>query len=483
MSASTPLRRLAPALLAAVLLARGARAQFDSALLSKVVFNLESPGGKSLAMGGAFTAIADDATAALANPAGLGLLSSVEAGVSAKRSDDVIGLVTARSTATGSGFTTPYPPVRGVNSDLEARGDGVEFAGVVVPLSRRLVLALAYGENLRFEGDPGPDGYAYVELRDNRSGSLGTRRDYLYEYRELGSVSLRNRVLALSGAFRLTEGVRLGAGVALNQTKFDLGGDADGPHRLVNRTYRTPTSVETLTTYMSVEEFSGRSLGALIGVHADLIRGGALTFGAVFRTSANADGTLVLSGDVPQALQGLERRSFTFSVPRDASVGLAARPVPGLTVSAEAQWVDYRGVFGEELPVSSFSGLAGPAGVPVEGVLPRLEKSRSVVVPRIGLEYVASAGETLLAFRLGYHREPARGVTADLYVTDSSGTAFDLTDPPFSESVRTVYDGGRADDRFSGGLGATLFRNLSFDLAFDLGRSSRELAVSLFYRF
>src|ERR1039458_9799201 len=71
-----------------VLVPSSARAQTDSALLSKVSFNLTNPGGKSLAMGGAFTAIADDATAALANPAGLGLISSVESALSGKSSND-----------------------------------------------------------------------------------------------------------------------------------------------------------------------------------------------------------------------------------------------------------------------------------------------------------------------------------------------------------------------------------------------------------
>ena len=71
--------RAATALLAlAALAAPTASAQLDSALLSKLRFNLTNPGGKSLAMGGAFSAIADDATAALANPAGLGLISSIE---------------------------------------------------------------------------------------------------------------------------------------------------------------------------------------------------------------------------------------------------------------------------------------------------------------------------------------------------------------------------------------------------------------------
>ena len=40
-------------------LATPAAGQVESALLSKITFNLTNPGGKSLAMGGAFTAIAD----------------------------------------------------------------------------------------------------------------------------------------------------------------------------------------------------------------------------------------------------------------------------------------------------------------------------------------------------------------------------------------------------------------------------------------
>ena len=45
------------------------------------------------------------------------------------------------------------------------------------------------------------------------------------------------------------------------------------------------------------------------------------------------------------------------------------------------------------------------------------------------------------------------------------------------------FDGGRADDRFTGGLGLTVSRALSVDLGFDVGRASRQFAVSLFYRF
>jgi len=458
-----------------------ALAQTDSALLSKVSFNLTNPGGKSLAMGGAFTAIADDATAALVNPAGLGLISTLEFAVSGKRKDETLGLVTARSTATGL-LATPYPAIETTNVDRDARAAAVDFAGVVVPVSRRLVAALTYAENLRFEGDAGDGGYQYLELRDNRSGDA-TRRDFLFQYREFGSVSLRNRLLGLSLAYRVSERVRVGGGVTLNQASFDLLGDASGPHRITSHNYLSPTAEEILTTTMRVDGVSGTKLGYLVGIHVDLLPDGALTLGADYRSSPRNDGTLVIGGYIPTALSGQTSRPFSFRVPRDAAVGLAAHPMPGLTIAVEMQWVAYGDIFDRPLPVVPYAGLVGPFGFPVKDVLADVSPAPDVWIPRIGLEYVASAKGARLAFRVGYHREPAHGTTARLAAYDASGAPFPITDPPYSASVASVFDGGRADDRFTGGLGVTIARALSIDFGFDVGRASRQLAASLFYRF
>lgn len=479
---TTPLRRAAPVLAALLALwAPGAAAQLDSALLSKLRFNLTNPGGKSLAMGGAFSAIADDATAALANPAGLGLISSIEIAVSGKRVDETLALATARSVATGS-LLTPYPPVQTSFVGLDASTTGVEFAGVVVPISRRFVAAITYAENLRFEGDAGPGGYPYLELRDNRSGGT-TRRDYLFEFREYGSAKLSNRLLAASLAFRLTESLRIGGGVTLNRSTFELEGDSGGPHRIVNRTSLSPTSEEIRTVTMGVTGLSGTRVGFVAGVHADLVSDGKLTFGADYRWTPAAEGTLVIGGQVPDALASQTSRPFRFRVPSDASVGLAAHPMPGLTIAAEVQWVRYGEIFDRALPVVSYSGLLS-TGLNVDGVLADLSPAPNVFVPRLGLEYVAGGPDVRLAFRVGYHREPAHGVTASLAAKEpSSGQPYPITDPPYSESVSAVFDGGRADDRFTGGLGFTFAHALSLDFGFDVGRDSRQFAVSLFYRF
>ena len=459
-----------------------AGAQTDSALLSKVSFNLTNPGGKSIAMGGAFTAIADDATAALVNPAGLGLISSIEFAVSGKRTDETLGLVTARSTATGP-LAAAYPDIETTNVDRDARAASVDFAGVVVPVSRRLVAALTYAENLRFEGDAGDAGYQYLELRDNRTGDTA-RRDFLFQYREFGSVSLRNKLLGLSLAYRVSERVRVGGGVTLNRASFELGGDAAGPHRITSRTFLSPTAEEILTTTLRVDGVSGTKLGYLVGIHVDLLPDGALTLGADYRSSPRNDGTLVIGGDIPPALSGQTSRPFSFRVPRDAAAGLAAHPMPGLTIAAEVQWVAYGDIFDRSLPVVTYKGLVGPFGFPVTDVLADVSAAPDAWIPRIGLEYVASAKGARLAFRVGYHREPAHGVTARLAAKEpSTGQPFPITEPPYSASVASVFDGGRADDRFAGGLGVTVARSLSIDFGFDVGRASRQLAASLFYRF
>ena len=61
--------------LAAALIAAGGFAQ---ATPSTFEFSFSNPGARSLGLGGAFTALADDATAAFANPAGLVQLGSLE---------------------------------------------------------------------------------------------------------------------------------------------------------------------------------------------------------------------------------------------------------------------------------------------------------------------------------------------------------------------------------------------------------------------
>ena len=66
------------AVLAIGLLATSTSAQTNDKINAGIQFNFSSPGARSLAFGGAFVGLADDATAAFTNPAGLTNLSLPE---------------------------------------------------------------------------------------------------------------------------------------------------------------------------------------------------------------------------------------------------------------------------------------------------------------------------------------------------------------------------------------------------------------------
>ncbi|HZE88759.1 MAG TPA: hypothetical protein VE404_04380, partial [Verrucomicrobiae bacterium] len=71
-------RRLATALFLTAVFAAPAAAVTDEEIFRDFRFNFANPGARALAMGGAFIAIANDATAAQANPARLGVLRRPE---------------------------------------------------------------------------------------------------------------------------------------------------------------------------------------------------------------------------------------------------------------------------------------------------------------------------------------------------------------------------------------------------------------------
>ena len=74
------MKKLLPLAIGAALLAAAssAFAITDEEGNASLQFNFSAPGARSLAMGGAFIGLADDATAAFSNPAGLTQLASKE---------------------------------------------------------------------------------------------------------------------------------------------------------------------------------------------------------------------------------------------------------------------------------------------------------------------------------------------------------------------------------------------------------------------
>src|SRR2546422_3191528 len=99
----------------------------DIESLSGLQFNFGNPGARSLGMGGAFLGLADDASAAEANPAGLTILRKPEVSIEARN-------FLEQQLLTTSGV---YPKVvRSAFTHYSQRAD-LTFASIVVPVKNR----------------------------------------------------------------------------------------------------------------------------------------------------------------------------------------------------------------------------------------------------------------------------------------------------------------------------------------------------------
>lgn len=135
-------------------------AQTNDEGLAFLQFNFTNPGARSLAMGGAFVGLADDATAALANPAGPIVLERPEVSVefsSTKYENEIPyagGLETFRvlnyvpnQTLTIGNFSEMYAPV-----SFPETVNHISFASIVYPLrQRKFVIAGFYNEQAKFK--------------------------------------------------------------------------------------------------------------------------------------------------------------------------------------------------------------------------------------------------------------------------------------------------------------------------------------------
>lgn len=194
-------RRLMPLLLVLLAAAGPAWALTDEEVFRNFRFNLINPGARSLAMGGAFIALADDATAAQANPAGLSFFTRWEA-FGELRSVDYGAQSSIKRESLPTGINTSV----GVGTDQDDTVSMTFASGVVnigrgaLGISRQEVLnvksATLSSFAFRFEDNPGA---------------------FLAEGQ--GSIDVDIVNINLSGAFRITD--RLGLGLTLTQSRLN----------------------------------------------------------------------------------------------------------------------------------------------------------------------------------------------------------------------------------------------------------------------
>jgi long-subunit fatty acid transport protein len=177
-------------------------------------FSFSNPGARSLGLAGAFVALADDATAAWANPAGLVQITKPEVSVEVRYWDYSTPFVSGgrlRGEPTGVGLDT----LSGIQTDTsEYDVTGLAFLSFVYPGDRwslsvyRHVLA-----NLETQGET--EGL-FSEGADGETLRFLDQRNRM----QLDVISY-----GLSGAYRITETFSLGVGLVYYETSFTVDSD------------------------------------------------------------------------------------------------------------------------------------------------------------------------------------------------------------------------------------------------------------------
>lgn len=466
----------------AACLALPARAQFESSALAKIQVNVANPGGKSLAMGGAFVALADDATAAFANPAGLVQLTAWQAGASVKGFRFSPNFDTRVFAAQPQGNGEAFAQVRSIPFQPTTTVTDLDFASVVAPIvPEKLVLSLYRAVDLRYR-------YELEEPTRQFQVNLEPGDGAPFAIEEQGRVDIRNEVVGLAAATRLMAGqvpIDLGAGLTFSRLRYTF----DGPGGAYLSRIANFSPDFTDVPVSAVADSSWRP-GFSVGVRSTLDEVSRLSVGAVYRRNGSHDVSYSVGAPFDLACGEPNDVGFrgcgTMKSPDDLAFGVSGG-VGELTGSVELQRVYYSQLNDGFVNLYRYfeSNEAGTSyAVPVGS-------SKDATVLRAGLEYgFAIGGSDRLFLRAGYFHESAHGTTLALKKDDlepigvpDDGTDKEFTTLPVDEVLEGVYDGGAAHDHVTLGVGTSLFRRLSIDLAYDWSEEASSFSASVFVRF
>jgi long-chain fatty acid transport protein len=429
------------------LLVSSTDARAQGSLQIPLQFDFLNPGARSLALGSAFVGLADDATAAFTNPAGLLILRVPEVSFEFR----------------GRRLESPFLLGGRLSGPVSGRGVD-QVAGALYGDSVAQSVGLSYFSFVLPRGRWSVAGYRHEFVRlDQEFEAQGVFQDPFS--RELALRATRKiDITAYGGAVALRINPKLSVGGTLALYTFDL--DAQfNRYVFLPDVFATPTFAPA--TQVTRAEQQADTTG--FGVNA----------GAIFTAFENAKAT----GLTPQLVQlgvlyrrgprfGFDafegninnpiERDGTFAVPDALGGGVALRLLnQAATVTGEVTWVRYTSLL--DGYVSSQTGSEGKA--------PNFKLDDGIEIHG-GFEYILDV-PTSPALRIGAWRDPAHAVRYD---APPNG---DSTDERFAAYLPAR--GGEVHVTFGGGL--TLSRQVEFNLGVDVSERTRLIAASAVVRF
>lgn len=404
-------------------------------------FSFSNPGARSMGFGGAFVALADDATAAFANPAGLVQLT--------RRELSLEGRLWSYSTPfTEGGRLSGQPTGLGLDTvaglrEAETSADlaDVSFASYVYP-KKRWALALYRHQLARFESFSETQGFFAQEP---------VRLD---DFRRTTDFDIVTHAAAL--AYRVSEHLSLGltfsqfsAEARVVTEQFDVSRGQTLPEGPFGRNVYAPSALEERVASTSDDGAAALSFGLLARLSPNWSLGASFRQGPELRFE-----TVETSG--PARLPPLPGGATTFidrgnlRLPDVIALGLAYRSPGGrLTVALEWDRVEYATL------VDSLGDSALDADIDDGDEI------------HLGVEVVFPGTAPVMALRAGAWLDPDHRVR---FVGSTS---------PLD---RAIFRGGDDELHFALGVGAA-FNRFQIDAAVDISELVSTASLSAIYSF
>lgn len=441
----------------------------DEEIFRDLRFNFINPGGRSLALGGAFVSLANDATAAQANPAGLTTMLSPQmfAEIRFAESDTI---------ATTTSFRDPINLTDGFDVDVRTRSAGTtspSFLSYTRPFDR-----WAFGISRQ-----------EVINIDNRTSStyeflFGNQGDVR---RAEGGVKLKLVNWNLSGAYMLHDKFRLGLTVSYGLLDLDSNvvnsyvdpiGAVIGIPELAGvpiEMYRTSANGDSSDITITA--------GFLWRLTGKISIGGSYRQGGGFAVDQTLASNPINSSIIPAAINSTvflnesgtvltsQNNTFTFNntfeVPQITVAGVSWRPLDQLTLALDAVNIAYSDL------LDDFNSRLNVLTAGFEN-----ESDASFTVDdqtnlHVGAEYRLPAfRDNMLVFlRAGYHQDKDNRIRSD------------FVPGGFGLGSNDNFPAGRDYDHFSLGFGLVVGNDFQLDAGADRSDRGTEGVVSLIYKF
>lgn len=472
-SLAVPSRRLLAALVLCSL-AGPAGAITDEELFRTFRFNFANPGGRALGLAGAFMAVADDATAASANPAGLMNLEGPQLFTELRSIDsDPVSLADAADgTLRGTSFNVDVTSTATFDETVRP-----SFISYVYPMK-------SWGI-----------GVSRQEIVNSQSNvHMTTTAKGATDVDVIGSTASQDlRVSDLNLSFAFRAGDWFSGGVTLTYSRLEW--DAATANTFLNCLNVDPDGdgvtefdCSLLPDYGTVIDDSDNDLSWTVGLLFKPVD--KLHVGVVYRKGAEFDVRESITDpdivgipddqEFPSAqtiadFLGNQNGAFddplvfttSLNVPDRYGIGLGIKPTPNFTIALDATRIEYSDLIDED-----FKARINPLTFPdtFDSAAFEIEDEE---VYRLGLEYVfTNIPNTTLAVRAGAWLEPdvrlqSRFGAKEIFIANDS-----------------FFPGGGSDElHYTAGIGFVFQEKLQLDFAADISDFGETVIASFIYHF